>query len=95
MGIVGSLFICTAIYGMMCITISGMIPYQEIDLDAPFAIAFSNIGMDWAQYVVSLGAVTGIITSLLVALLGNSRLLMSLGRDKLISPWLVRTSASL
>ena len=89
-GIVGSLFICTAIYAAMCITICGMVNYTIINVDAPFSLAFATVGMDWAQYVVSLGAVTGIVTSLLVTLLGNARLLMALGRERLVSPWLVR-----
>ena len=70
-GIIGSLVIASLLYAGMCASLTGMVSYEEIDVDAPFADAFEKIGMGWATEIVSLGAVTGIITALLVTLLGE------------------------
>lgn len=58
-GIVGSLLVCTALYVLMCLTITGMQPFAMIDLDAPFAAAFEHVGMGWAKRIVAAGALTG------------------------------------
>ncbi|GIL65842.1 hypothetical protein Vafri_19483 [Volvox africanus] len=89
-GIVGSLSICTVLYVAMCLVITGMEKFTTIDLDAPFAVAFSKVGMGWAQRVVAAGALTGIITSLLGSLLGQARIYVTLGRQALAPAWLAR-----
>eukprot|EP00798_Chlamydomonas_sp_ICE-L_P001957 gene1957-33370_t len=66
-----------------------MQPSNEIDLNAPFSVAFEAVGMGWASTIVSAGALAGIITSLLGALLGQARIYVTLGRQHLLSPWLV------
>jgi len=87
LGIIGSLVICTALYAGMCAVITGMVPYNQIDLDAPFAVAFREAGMGWAETIVSAGALTGITTSLLVSMLGQPRIYMTMSRDGLLPPW--------
>ncbi|KXZ55291.1 hypothetical protein GPECTOR_3g427 [Gonium pectorale] len=87
-GIVGSLSICTVLYVLMCLAITGMQSYSVIDLDAPFAAAFTAVGQGWAQRVVAAGALTGIITSLLGSLLGQARIYVTLGRQALAPAWL-------
>ncbi len=89
-GIVGSLLLSTVLYVLMCLTICGMQPYTEIDMDAPFAVAFTKVGMGWAQRLVAAGALTGITTSLLVSLLGQARIYVTLGRARLLPPWFAR-----
>ncbi|GLC37891.1 hypothetical protein PLESTM_000660300 [Pleodorina starrii] len=89
-GIVGSLSICTLLYVAMCLAITGMESYTTIDLNAPFAVAFSKVGMEWAQRLVAAGALTGIITSLLGSLLGQARIYVTLGRQALAPAWLAR-----
>lgn len=74
----------------MCVTICGMVPYFTIDVNAPFAAAYSTIGVHWAGKVVAVGALAGIITSLLVNLFGQIRLLFTLGREGLLPESLVR-----
>ena len=86
-GIMGSLGICTILYVLMALTIAGMVPYQEIDIDAPFAAAFNLRGNRVVGFIVSLGAVTGIVTSLLVSLLGQTRIYMVIARDRLLPGW--------
>jgi basic amino acid/polyamine antiporter, APA family len=69
-----------------------MVKYTQIDVDSPFAIAFTQVGMHWASYIVSFGAVTGITTSLLVSILGQSRIYVTLGREGLVPAFLAKVS---
>ncbi|KAI7841378.1 hypothetical protein COHA_004996 [Chlorella ohadii] len=58
-GIVGSLGVATLLYVLMSLCIVMMVPYQNIDVNAPFSAAFLDHGMAWASKIVSLGAVLG------------------------------------
>ena len=86
-GILGSLGICATLYCLMCIVITGMIPYGDIDVHAPFAIAFSHYGMKWIASTVSIGAVAAITTSLLLSMMGQPRIFMVMARDGLLPNW--------
>jgi len=77
-GIIASLLICAVIYAAMCATIVGMVPWQDIDVEP------------WAGRLVSLGALLGIVTCLLVSIFGQVRLWMALGRSRLLPPSCVR-----
>jgi len=55
-GVVGSILISTALYCAVALVITGMVPYYDIDPNAPLAAAFAIHGLPWAQVVVSLGA---------------------------------------
>lgn len=66
-----------------------MQPYWAIDIHAPFSVAFDAVGMHWARIIVALGALAGILTSLLGSLLGQARIYVTLGRQQLLPPWLV------
>jgi basic amino acid/polyamine antiporter, APA family len=83
-GIVGSVAIATVLYILMCLTIVGMVPSAQIDVDAPFSVAFASAGKQWAGGVVAAGALTGIATSIFVALYSQTRLLLMLGRTGLL-----------
>lgn len=85
-GIVGSLGICTILYVLMCLVITGMVPFSEIDTNAPFSAAFDAAGMSWVSRIVSLGAVAGITTSIMVSLLGQTRIYLVLAREGLLPP---------
>ena len=84
-GIILSLLICTVLYILVAAVLTGMVPYQEIDLDAPVAEAFAARGLGIAQLIISGGAVVGITSVLLVLLLSQARILLALARDGLIS----------
>ena len=79
-GIMGSLGVCAALYALMCLVITGMVPTPDIDVDAPFALAFRDQGMAWAESVISFGAVAAITTALLSSLMGQPRVYMVWGR---------------
>ena len=46
---------CTVLYAAMCATLTGMVYYADVDVNAPFADAFNRNGMEWATEIVSLG----------------------------------------
>lgn len=85
-GILASLFICTALYIGVAAVLTGMVPYYELDLDAPISKAFGSIGLPWAQLLVGIGAVVGITSVLTVSLLSQPRVLMAMARDGLLPP---------
>jgi APA family basic amino acid/polyamine antiporter len=86
-GLLGSMTICTVAYILMALTLCLMVPTPEINTNAPFSAAFKTVGWTWAQYVVSLGALKGITTVLLVGSVGQARYLTHIARSRLIPPW--------
>jgi APA family basic amino acid/polyamine antiporter len=83
-GIVGSLLISTILYVSVALVLVGMVPYQQIDRDAPLSSAFGDHGMKWAQIIISFGALAGLSSVMLVNLLGQPRILMAMARDGLL-----------
>ncbi|HVB79123.1 MAG TPA: amino acid permease [Candidatus Binataceae bacterium] len=85
-GILWSLFVCTALYIAVAAVLTGMVPFGEIDKSAPLASAFVVRGLNFIGGVVSLGAVAGLTSVLLVLLLGQSRIFFAISRDGLLPP---------
>ncbi|XVE74093.1 hypothetical protein DITRI_Ditri11bG0171600 [Diplodiscus trichospermus] len=83
-GILGSLLICVALYVGVCLVITGMVPYNLLGEDAPLAEAFTSKGLKYVSILISIGAVAGLTTTLLVGLYVQSRLYLGLGRDGLL-----------
>ncbi|GKU88490.1 hypothetical protein SLEP1_g2749 [Rubroshorea leprosula] len=83
-GILGSLLICAGLYVGVCLVITGMVPYKLLGEDAPLAEAFKSKGMKYVSILISVGAVAGLTTTLLVGLYVQSRLYLGLGRDGLL-----------
>lgn len=84
LGILGSLFVCTALYILVAGVLTGMVPAHTIDMKAPLASAFLLRGLNFVSGVVSLGAVAGLTSVLLVLLLGQSRIFFAMSRDGLL-----------
>ncbi|KAK7394551.1 hypothetical protein VNO78_15082 [Psophocarpus tetragonolobus] len=83
-GIIGSLLICIALYIGVCLVITGMVPYKLLGEDAPLAEAFTSKGLKFVSVLISIGAVAGLTTTLLVGLYVQSRLYLGIGRDGLL-----------
>ncbi|OVA14392.1 Amino acid/polyamine transporter I [Macleaya cordata] len=84
-GILGSLLICAILYIAVCLVITGMVPYQFLGEDAPLAEAFTSKGLKYVSILISIGAVAGLTTTLLVGLyVQQSRLYLGIGRDGLL-----------
>ncbi len=64
--------------------LTGMVPYDKINIDAPVSNAFAQVGLTWAQFLISLGALTGITSVLLVLMLSQPRVMLAMARDRLI-----------
>lgn len=91
-GLVGSMIITTLAYCLLAITLCLMQPYKEIDILAPFSVAFERVGMKWAKYVVAFGALKGMTTVLLVGAIGQARYLTHIARTHMVTPWLATVS---
>ena len=85
-GIITSLILCTVLYIAVSAILTGMIPYDKINIDAPVSNAFAQVGLTWAQFLISLGALTGITSVLLVLMLSQPRVMLATARDQLIPP---------
>ena len=83
-GIITSLFFCTILYILVTIVLTGMVPYDKIDTDAPVAMAFQQVGLKGGQFVISLAAVAGITSVMLVLMLSQPRVLLAMARDGLL-----------
>ena len=84
-GIIASLLLCTVLYILVAVVLTGMVPFNQIDLEAPVARAFATRGLPVAVFLISVGAVIGITSVLLVLLLSQARILLAMSRDGLIS----------
>ncbi len=85
-GIIASLLICTLLYSAVAAVLTGMVPYDQLDVNAPVSKAFERVGLRWAQFIISIGAMAGITSVLLVLLLSQPRVLLAMARDRLLPP---------
>ncbi|GHF46380.1 APA family basic amino acid/polyamine antiporter [Amycolatopsis bartoniae] len=96
-GIFGSLAIVTVLYVAVSLVVVGMVPYTELATKAgdgshkTLATAFSANGVDWAANVISVGALAGLTTVVMVLMLGQVRVLFAMSRDGLLPRKLART----
>jgi APA family basic amino acid/polyamine antiporter len=86
-GIIASLVICTVLYIAIALVLTGLIPWDKLDVADPLAVALQYIHADWAAGVLALGAVAAMTSVLLVFQLGQARIFMSMARDGLLPPW--------
>ncbi len=86
-GIIASLIICTILYIAIALALTGLIPWDQLDVPDPLAVALQYIHADWAAGLLSLGAVAAMTSVLLVFQLGQARIFMSMARDGLLPPW--------
>ncbi len=85
-GILTSLILCTILYILVAGVLTGMVPYNKINIDAPVSDAFRQVGLPWAQLLISFGAIAGITSVLLVMMLSQPRIFLAMARDGLLPP---------
>jgi len=85
--ILSSLIICTIIYMLVAVVLTGMLPSNQLGTAEPLATAFSGLGMTWPALVISLGAVFATTSVLVVFQLGQPRIFFSMARDGLLPKW--------
>ncbi len=83
-GIIASLLVCTVLYILVASVLTGMVPWQEINIEAPVARAFADRGLTVASHVITVGALAGLTSVMLVMLLGQTRVLYSMANDGLL-----------
>src|SRR5665213_448108 len=83
-GIIASLLICTALYIAVAAVLTGMVPWRDVNIEAPIARAFMDRGLTTASHIITLGALAGLTSVMLVMLLGQTRVLYSMANDGLL-----------
>ncbi|WP_433240603.1 amino acid permease [Streptosporangium sp. CA-135522] len=83
-GIIASLVICTLLYVAVSLVVVGMQPYSQLSEAAPLADAFKAVGQTWAATLISIGALAGLTTVVMILMLGQSRVLFAMSRDNLL-----------
>ncbi|MBX9940425.1 MAG: amino acid permease [Candidatus Obscuribacterales bacterium] len=88
-GVIGSLVVCTLLYVLVAAIMTGAVSYTLLGgagEGAPMAKVLDHIGLNWASPLVSVGAIAGITSVLIVLLFGQSRIMMRMAKDGLVSP---------
>ena len=83
-GIIASLLICTFLYISVAAVLTGMVPWRNVNIEAPIAQAFLDRGLNTASHVITLGALAGLSSVMLVMLLGQTRVLYAMANDGLL-----------
>ncbi len=82
--IIASLIICTILYILVSLVLTGMVPYSLLDKAAPVASAFSEQGLTWAVFIITLAATAGLTSVMLVMMLGQTRIFLGMAKDGLL-----------
>jgi APA family basic amino acid/polyamine antiporter len=87
-GILGSLFVCTILYILMALVMTGMVHYSKLNDPAPILVAVAAAGpaLAWLRYAVEIGSLAGLASVVLVMLMGQPRVFFSMARDGLLPP---------
>ncbi len=90
-GIIGTLLICTLIYVTVAAVLTGIMPFEQVVgnkdfIGAPIAYALRAINQNWLSMLISVGAIAGLFSVLLVLQLGTTRILFAMARDKFLPP---------
>jgi basic amino acid/polyamine antiporter, APA family len=85
-GILASLGICTALYILMALVMTGLAPYAELNVPHPVFVAIEKAGpsLKWLTYLVNIGAIAGLASVVLVMLMGQPRIFFAMSRDGLL-----------
>src|SRR5213083_1298097 len=89
-GIIGSLLVCTALYIAVSALATGIVPYPQLDVPDPIAVAADRGGMGWMAGAIKLGAIAGLSSVILVMLLGQSRIFWTMADDGLLPKFVSR-----
>ncbi|QJD94695.1 amino acid permease [Mucilaginibacter robiniae] len=83
-GMIYSLIICTVLYILIALVLTGMVSYKDLQVGDPLAFVFSHVGLKKISYVISVSAVIATASVLLIFQLGQPRIWMSMSRDGLL-----------
>jgi APA family basic amino acid/polyamine antiporter len=83
-GLIGTLVICTVLYLLVCIVLTGMVDYRNLSEGAPISDAFKQVGLEWASVLVAVAAIAGLTSVILVDIVAMGRIGFALCRDGLL-----------
>jgi APA family basic amino acid/polyamine antiporter len=83
-GILASLAICTVLYIAVAVVLIGIVPYQKLNVADPLAVGIDATGLTWFSPIVKVSALFGLFSTMLVQLLGQTRIFYSMSRDGLL-----------
>ncbi len=87
-GILGSLAICTVLYIVVALVLTGIVSYTQLNDPAPIAVAINSLGpkVAWLRPVIKIGAIAGLSSVILVMMLGQPRIFYTMSKDGLLPP---------
>jgi APA family basic amino acid/polyamine antiporter len=85
-GILGSLVVCTVLYIAVGIVLTGIVPYDKLNVSDPIAVGINAIGLTWLAPIMKLGIILGLTSVILVGILGQPRIVYAIARDGLLPP---------
>jgi APA family basic amino acid/polyamine antiporter len=85
-GIMGSLLVCVLVYILVSGVLTGVVPYHELAVAEPMAVAVDRMQMPWFSAVIKVGAIAGLTTVILVLIYGSVRILFAVTKDGLLPP---------
>src|SRR5665647_562621 len=91
-GILGSLAICTTLYVAVSLVVTGMVKYTDIKINAPLAEAFRSVGKPGFATMISVGALIGLTTVMMILMLGQSRVFFAMSRDRMLPPMFAKVN---
>ena len=83
-GILGSLVICTILYVLVSVVITGIMPYDQLNVPDPIAVGVDHIGLGLLAPIIKLGAILGLSSVILVLLLAQPRIFYTMAKDGLL-----------
>jgi APA family basic amino acid/polyamine antiporter len=92
-GIISSLVICTILYMLVAGVLTGAISYTELNVSSPISYALLKVGYDFGGFVVAIGAIAGLTSTILVMLYGLTRVFLAMSRDGFFPPRLARLNS--
>jgi APA family basic amino acid/polyamine antiporter len=85
-GILGSLFACTAIYIVFSLVLTGVVHYTQLNVPAPVAVAIDAMRLFWLSPLVKIAAIIGLMSVMMVQLMGQPRIFFTMAKDGLLPP---------
>ncbi|KAI9296513.1 amino acid transporter [Neoconidiobolus thromboides FSU 785] len=82
--IIGSLVISTILYIVVCLVMVGLVPYYLLNVPEPISLAIESTGLTWLAAVIDFSAVLGILTTIIMQMLGQSRIFFAMAKDGLL-----------
>lgn len=83
-GILGSLVVCTVLYMLVSLVLTGIVPYTTLGVPDPMAKAVDAIGLGWFSFLIKVGAIAGLSSVMMVLLFGQTRIFYTMARDGLM-----------